>query len=89
MSKRTVVEVICDRCGRMEHVTDTDRNDKKEPDFKGVLHYESREPRKFQDLCSVCRRVVSHSWDRILHYDRKREEAELAAELPTTGPPVE
>lgn len=88
MAKRTVVEVTCDRCGRMEHVTDDGRGEKKEADFKGVLHYESKEQRKFQDLCSVCRRVVSNSWDRILHYDRKREEEELAEDPPTTGLPV-
>lgn len=82
--RKKVVEIKCDRCGRMEHVSDLTRLDEKRPPEVSVKFFDvtTAEELKveYEDLCTKCQGVVSSSVDRIRHYDKKKETPEYSLE---------
>jgi len=87
MARKQVVEIVCDRCGKTEHVSDLKRLEKKNGAKDFVGHYLDPETSKpesieFEDVCSNCRGVVDNAWKTLAHFKRKKDDP------PETGPPV-
>ena len=85
MAKRDVLEVTCDRCGRVEVQASTDAPKTKdgEPEFTGSLHGDSR---VFQDMCRRCRLGVTGYFYRILNKEPERAVDLTPMEDLTNGP---
>lgn len=60
MARRDVIEIRCDRCGRVA----TTSGDPGSPGDPIVLIYQGKELR-FEDLCERCQRVVDDACQRI------------------------
>jgi len=84
--KQKVVEIKCDRCGRTEYVPDTGKvlvgGAKELPEFDCAFQVpgEAYERKVYEDLCTLCKRVVNRSWQLITKLDKVREEREIAEE---------
>ena len=75
MARREVVEVVCDRCKRVDIQTKEDKKGaaaELEISFQGEKH-------SYEDLCRRCRDAVKNYYLRITKQD---EEPEKAAEKP-------
>lgn len=77
MARREVIEITCDRCGKVETQTKSEIWTGTTPLFKGS--FEDGEV-SFTDLCKVCRRALTNLWARI-----KRESTEEEAKNETPG----
>jgi len=61
MARRDVIEVTCDRCGRVETQGSDDRGDTG-PEVEVTYHGETY---SFEDLCARCRSAVEGYFKRI------------------------
>lgn len=62
MARREVVEVTCDRCGRVETQASNDKGDS-ENEVSVTYHGETH---SFEDLCKRCRSAVKGYFERII-----------------------
>ena len=90
MAKKNVVELVCDRCDRTEHVGPEKYNEL--PDFKVVFGPEGPDGQEiqiqFDDLCSSCTKTVRNLIEQAvkkISWKRGKGEEELEAKKEGAG----
>lgn len=77
MARRDVVEVVCDRCGRVETQSSDDKGGPETEvsvTFRGETH-------SYDDLCKRCRNAVKGYFDRIA----KKADDQIATDASVTS----
>lgn len=89
MAKRNVVEIVCERCDRVEYVKPDEYQE--EPDL--VITCGGKTV-TFEDLCSSCKKTVGNladqitkkiSWKRNKDEDKKEEDSLKPSPSPDAG----
>lgn len=62
MGRKAVIEIVCDRCGKVEHNPPGDDKVSNEPIFSGMFDGKRVE---YRDLCFNCKEVVRAHWAEI------------------------
>lgn len=69
MGRRKVVEITCDRCGRIETQTEKELYDNP-PEFHVAFHGKVTE---YGDLCRMCRRALQNGVAKLIKDEGKEE----------------
>lgn len=76
MARRKVIEVVCDRCKKVESQTEDEVNKTEEPEFKAT-HFDPKTGTTteiaYADLCKSCRSAVANYFERTKTIYKARE----------------
>jgi len=82
MARREVVEIICDRCKRVETQSPSSVPDKEKVAQELLIDFHGKKV-VYEDLCRKCRKTVGNYYDKIT---KAPEEEEVQVKKPEDGP---
>lgn len=85
MARREVIEIICDRCKRVETQAPSSVPDKEKVAQELIINFHGKKV-VYDDLCRKCRKTVSNYYDKIIKAPEEEEPTKKPEETPTPEP---
>lgn len=82
MARRQVIEIICDRCGKMENQAPDSPKEEGKAEFK--VFFEGKKV-AFDDLCERCRKALRNYVEKIARESKDDDQEKPEEDKPRSG----